>query len=570
MATANIRAVITAEDRASKVVQSFGGSVDDAGKKTQSFSDKIKGSFVQIAALTAGATIAFKGLAGAIMGTIDAANRQQNAFLGLSSIARAFGQDADKAKKSAESLAKDGLMTIGEAAAGLKNLLAAGFNLPQAVTLMNRFKDSAAFGRQGALSFGEAIRGATEGIKNGNSILVDNAGVTKNLSVILEEAGYSAQDLMRATSDAGVRQAIFNGILKETNPMLGDAGRLAGTAAGQQSKFATSIEQAKASLGEAFQPALKELLNTLQPIIDAIKEWVKENPKLAAAIGLSALAFLGLAAAVGAVATAFVALDVSTGGLALVIMGAIAGLVTAGALLIVHWEKVKTFFINAWNFIAGAFGAAFEWVKSKVDQFRQHFWENIGFIIGFFATLPIKLPLYVIGAIAAMIKYLVSIDWGAVFRKVGDAFGRVWESIKNMAKDAFNWIKNINWGDAIKGIGNAVIGLIEGAINGALAGIPGLGKIKLRRFANGVENFGGGLAMVGERGPELVSLPRGSSVKNATETSKMAGTTNIYISPNIGVYTGSNQEMRRLSQEIITALRDVANSKNMTIQELLG
>jgi hypothetical protein len=48
---------------------------------------------------------------------------------------------------------------------------------------MNRFKDSAAFGKQGALSFGEAIRGATEGIKNGNSILVDNAGVTKNLSV---------------------------------------------------------------------------------------------------------------------------------------------------------------------------------------------------------------------------------------------------------------------------------------------------------------------------------------------------------------------------------------------------
>jgi hypothetical protein len=41
---------------------------------------------------------------------------------------------------------------------------------------MNRFKDSAAFGRQGALEFGQAIVGATEGIKNGNSALVDNAG----------------------------------------------------------------------------------------------------------------------------------------------------------------------------------------------------------------------------------------------------------------------------------------------------------------------------------------------------------------------------------------------------------
>ena len=31
-------------------------------------------------------------------------------------------------------------------------------------------------------------------------------------------------------------------------------------------------------------------------------------------------------------------------------------------------------------------------------------------------------------------------------------------------------------------------------------------------FADGVQGFGGGLAIVGERGPELVNLPGGSSV----------------------------------------------------------
>jgi hypothetical protein len=31
-------------------------------------------------------------------------------------------------------------------------------------------------------------------------------------------------------------------------------------------------------------------------------------------------------------------------------------------------------------------------------------------------------------------------------------------------------------------------------------------------FAGGVENFAGGMALVGERGPELVNLPRGSDV----------------------------------------------------------
>lgn len=38
------------------------------------------------------------------------------------------------------------------------------------------------------------------------------------------------------------------------------------------------------------------------------------------------------------------------------------------------------------------------------------------------------------------------------------------------------------------------------------------------RFANGVTNFAGGLALVGERGPELVNLPMGSSVMPNPET----------------------------------------------------
>jgi hypothetical protein len=38
------------------------------------------------------------------------------------------------------------------------------------------------------------------------------------------------------------------------------------------------------------------------------------------------------------------------------------------------------------------------------------------------------------------------------------------------------------------------------------------GKSSFPQFAGGVENFGGGLAIVGERGPELVNLPAGSDV----------------------------------------------------------
>lgn len=46
---------------------------------------------------------------------------------------------------------------------------------------------------------------------------------------------------------------------------------------------------------------------------------------------------------------------------------------------------------------------------------------------------------------------------------------------------------------------------------------------RLGRNASGTNNFGGGLTLVGEYGPELVSLPRGSSIASASKTAGMMG-----------------------------------------------
>lgn len=238
-------------------------------------------------------TVASK-LAAAFTATIREADRLDAGLIGLSTVAGAFRQSAEEAREAAVRLSSDGLMTVGEAATGLKNLLASGFSLDQAVRLMEAFKDSAAFGRQSALTFGEAVASATEGIKNGNSILVDNAGVTKNLSVILQEAGFAATDLMRATTDANVRMALFNGILKETRPQLGDAARLLETAAGKQQQFTAQVLIAQQQVGKALQPALKAALSALTPLV----ELVAKAPQL----------FVGLGGAIAAAVVPIVSL----------------------------------------------------------------------------------------------------------------------------------------------------------------------------------------------------------------------------------------------------------------------
>lgn len=66
----------------------------------------------------------------------------------------------------------------------------------------------------------------------------------------------------------------------------------------------------------------------------------------------------------------------------------------------------------------------------------------------------------------------------------------------------------------------------EGASARAWSG--GFGR-NIGRNADGTDYWPGGLTWVGERGPELVSLPRGSRVYNAEDSRSMGGTNNYYL-----------------------------------------
>jgi mevalonate kinase len=151
------------------VIKQWGQDFKNSVQQVRTFAEKNKEAIQSIAVIS-GAV--FGGMALEIKKATKENIAFRNSMMGLQSVAKGTGNDINKVTQAATDLTKDGLMSISDAATSLKNLLQAGFGLDQAILLMNRFKDSAAFGRQGALSFGESIRGATEGIRNGNSILV--------------------------------------------------------------------------------------------------------------------------------------------------------------------------------------------------------------------------------------------------------------------------------------------------------------------------------------------------------------------------------------------------------------
>lgn len=120
---------------------------------------------------------------------------------------------------------------------------------------------------------------------------------------------------------------------------------------------------------------------------------------------------------------------------------------------------------------------------------------------------------------------------GSRLRGIGSAISGAVGGAISAASNLMNSVKNtilgyassaVSWGASIVngiisglgGVGGKIISTIKSQIPSSLLSfIPG--------FATGVRNFVGGLAVVGEKGPELVSLPSGSSVYTNEESSNM-------------------------------------------------
>lgn len=332
--TARITAIRAAEAESKRASEEAARAAEEAAERT-------KQAQAQVAAA---ATAAFAGIVLAIRGAIEAANEYNNAMVGLNSLAEGTGQDFGDLQAAAEDLASDGLMTVADAAASLKNLLARGFSADEAVDMLERLKDAAAFGRQSSLSLGEAVRSASEGIKNENSILVDNAGVTKNVAVMWEEyaatIGKSAANLTQAEK----RQAEYNGIMQETAYQVGDAARYAEEFAGKQAALEAATLRVNQALGASVQGALTPLLEAVTPLVDALAGWIERNPELTAGIVAATTAGVALTAVVaGAIpmvtglAAAFGTLQASMG-----VVGAISLAIGALAAFAVACTNAKT------------------------------------------------------------------------------------------------------------------------------------------------------------------------------------------------------------------------------------
>jgi phage-related minor tail protein len=294
----------------------------------------------------------------------------------------------------------------------------------------------------------------------------------------------------------------------------------------------------------------------------------------------SGLTLWGAIASVGttittALGTAFTFL---TGPIGLVIL-AIGALIAIFVLLWNNCEGFRNFFINMWESIKQATSAVLEgyiipFIRDQLVPMFQKAFQTIGDVVkGAFNVMQwawdnILKPLFE-DIILPFIQNVVLPTWNVIFSGIGgavsSAFGIIEDLWNNSLKPIFNGILDFisgvftgNWQKAFQGlsdifsgvfngliaIAKAPINTIIGMLNGFIRGInkiqipdwvPGVGGRGISiptipMLAKGTDFFQGGMAIVGEAGPELVQLPRGSSVipNNRLQTVG-GGTANIVI-----------------------------------------
>lgn len=163
------------------------------------------------------------------------------------------------------------------------------------------------------------------------------------------------------------------------------------------------------------------------------------------------------------------------------------------------WGQIAGFFIGAGKWFADRFTEAYKGISSafgNVGQWFQDRWKDIQ---------------KAFGAVGQWFHDLwtgVCNDFNSVLGGLGNFASNIWNGVTGAVKAGFNWVIDL--------VNNVIRSIDNINIAGFGVSIP-----LIPHLASGMENFVGGIALVGEKGPELVNLPKGSNVLDHGKTASI-------------------------------------------------
>lgn len=239
---------------------------------------------------------------------------------------------------------------------------------------------------------------------------------------------------------------------------------------------------------------------------------------------------------------------------------AIGALIAIIYLLIKNWDAVKEAASKCWDWIVQKWKGASEWFKNVILTPMTTGWNNFwtGVKTGAsnaWANLQ-NIWSGCVGWFKSTIISPVSSAFKGLWEGIKSFLTNPLEGIKTMFRNAFNWII-----DKV----NALIGGLNKIKLPEFLGGGGINIPKIPTLWKGSNYTMGGLTLVGEQGPELLTLPRGASVTPAHKTEQMLNSTNT-TPQQISVIVQTTLDGKVLA-ETVTPYTDIVSGNRLNLSK---
>lgn len=170
--------------------------------------------------------------------------------------------------------------------------------------------------------------------------------------------------------------------------------------------------------------AILTILKALSKVLSAIAGWIMEHQGLVK----------GIAVAIGLLISPLVA-----------VAAAIAGVITAGILLVQHWDDIKEFIFDVWQKIKNKLSEVADWFK---DLFTRA-WEGIkkawSAVVDFFKSIWEGIK-NAFAAVGTFFKNAFQAAWTGItniFSALGTWFSNRWNDVKAAFSAVGTWFSNV-------------------------------------------------------------------------------------------------------------------------------
>lgn len=360
-------------------------------------------------------------------------------------------------------------------------------------------------------TYKDNVTDITDKVKKGGNGIQGWADVQKDFNFKIDQArGYIEKFAIKVGTNF---LPILSQVLDHVKPIIDWAGARLPDALGL-------LNTAFAILLPPIQFVITVLANVLTGVANFVgfltSHEVAMDAFKAVIIGIGAGILISAIPAILASVVAFGAQAIAAGAAAIAVIAAtlpfVLIAVAIGAVIFIVIELVKH-----WNIVKATIEYVARFIASKVGDMAGAIGGFIGSVIGFLGLLKDTAVMKVSEMVMGIINGIASIPGriGGALASIGSTISSTWNGILASAQSFGSGIVQ-HVIDGISGLigklGSAA-GRIGDTIKGAVNNIPGIGGIaNWAGFAEGTDSAPGGLAMVGERGPELVYLPRGAQV----------------------------------------------------------